>query len=68
MDKYYLANVEFRDVNEKGKVQKIREQYLVLTTGCLEAEGVVVRNLVTEGNNLDYEVKSVKVTTISKVL
>jgi hypothetical protein len=68
MNKYYLVNVEFRDVNEKGKVQKIREQFLVFTTGCPEAEAAVVKNLVDEGNSLDYEVKAVKVTTISKVL
>lgn len=68
MEKYYQVNVEFRDINEKGKVSKIKEQILVLTTGCLEAEGVVVRNLVTIGNNLDYTVTSVKETKISKVL
>ncbi len=68
MNKYYQVSVEFRDVNEKGKVTKIREQFLVLTTGCPEAEASVVKDLVTTGNNLDYEVKSVKVTSISKVL
>ena len=68
MEKYYQVSVEFRDINEKGKVTKIKEQILVLTTGCLEAEGVVVRDLVTTGNNLDYTVTSVKETKISKVL
>ena len=68
MEKYYLVNVEFRDVNEKGKVSKRREQYLALTTGCLEAEGVVNRQLVQEGGNLDFKITQVKETKIYKVL
>jgi len=68
MEKYYQVNVVLKDINEKGKVTKTTEQYLVSATGCLEAETSVVKKFTDEGNNLDYEVKSVKVTNILEVL
>lgn len=68
MEKYYQVNVVIKDINEKGKVTKTTEQYLVSTTGCNEAEAAVVKKFVDEGNNLDFEVKSVKVTNILEVL
>lgn len=68
MSKYYQVNVVLKDINEKGKVTKINEQYLVDATGCLEAETAVVKKFTDEGNNLDFEVKSVKATNILGVL
>lgn len=68
MEKYYNVLVEFKEISEKGKIQKIREQFLVLSTGCQESEATVVKHLITTGNNLDYTVTSVKETKTSKVL
>ena len=65
---YFQVNVEIRDVNEKGKVQKIREQYLVDAETCVEAETKVVKKFVDEGNSLDYSIPSVKETKILEVL
>jgi hypothetical protein len=68
MEKYYLVNVEVKEVSEKGKVQKIREQYLVLGVSCVEAETKVVKKFTDEGNNLDYTIPSVKETKILSVI
>ncbi len=65
---YFQVNVEIRDINEKGKVQKIREQYLVDAETCVEAETKVVKKFVDEGNSLDYSIPSVKETKILEVL
>ena len=65
---YFQVNVEIRDVNEKGKVQKIREQFLVDAISCLDAETKVVKKFVDEGNSLDYSIPSVKETKILEVL
>lgn len=66
--KYYLVTVVLKDINEKGKITKTTEQYLTQDTGCTEAEASVVKKFTDEGTNLDYEVKSVKVTNILEVL
>ena len=68
MNKYHLVTVVLYDTNEKGKRTKTTEQYLTLTTGCTESEATVVKKFVDEGNTLDYEIKSVKVTNILEVL
>ena len=68
MSKYFQVNVELRDVNEKGKVQKIREQYLGFAESCLDAETKVVKKFTDEGNNLDYTIPSVKETKILEVI
>lgn len=68
MNKYYLVTVVIKDVNEKGKVTKTTEQYMTLTTGCTEAEAAIVKKFVDEGSNLDYEVKSVKVTNVLDII
>jgi hypothetical protein len=68
MSKYFQVNVELRDVNEKGKVTKTREQYLVDAETCVEAETKVVKKFTDEGNNLDYIIPSVKETKILEVI
>ena len=68
MEKYYQVNVVLKDENEKGKITKVSEQYLVKATGCTEAEIAVVKKFTDEGNNLDYEIKSVKITNILEIL
>lgn len=66
--KYFQVNVEIRDVNEKGKVTKTREQYLVQAVSCLDAETTMVKKFVDEGSSLDYTIPSIKETKILEVL
>lgn len=68
MEKYFLVNVEFREISEKGKVTKIKEQFLVKDISCFAAEQVVIKKLVDEGNTLDYTIPSVRETKISQVI
>lgn len=68
MSKYFQVNVELRDIDEKGKIKKIKEQYLVLAESCLDAETTVVKKLVDEGNTLDYTIPSVRETKIISVI
>ena len=63
---YYLAIVEVRMENERGRIQKIRELYCVEAESVTEAEAKVVKEF--EGYQLDYQVKSVKESKIIKIL
>lgn len=68
MEKYFQVNVELRDVNDKGKVQKIKEQYMVLAVSCQEAEARVIKMFVDEGNTLDYTIPSIRETKVRKII
>lgn len=68
MNKFYQVNVEIKDVNEKGKVSKTREQYLVDGVSCLDAETITTKRFVDFGGNLDFKIVSVKETKILEVL
>ena len=63
---YYLAKVEVRMENERGRIQKIRELYWVEAESVTEAEAKVVKDF--EGDNTEYQVKEVKETKILKIL
>ena len=63
---YYLAKVEVRMENDRGRIQKIRELYCVETESVTEAEAKVVKDF--EGDNTEYQVKEVKETKILKIL
>ena len=63
---YYLAKVEVRMENDRGRIQKIRELYCVEAESVTEAEAKVVKEF--EGYQLDYHVKSVKESKIIKIL
>ena len=63
---YYLAKVEVRMENDRGRIQKIRELYCVEAESVTEAEAKVVKEF--EGYQLDYQVKSVKESKIIKIL
>ena len=63
---YYLAKVEVRMENDRGRIQKIRELYCVEAESVTEAEAKVVKEF--EGYSLDYHVKSVKESKIIKIL
>jgi hypothetical protein len=66
--KYYQVNVELRTEDEKGKIKKTREQYLVQGVSCLDAETTTNKKYEQEGNNLDYTIKQVKETKFLEVL
>ena len=63
---YYLAKVEVRMENDRGRIQKIRELYCVEAESVTEAEAKVVKEF--EGYSMDYQVKSVKESKIIKIL
>ena len=54
---YYLAKVEVRMENDRGRIQKIRELYCVEAESVTEAEAKVVQDF--EGDNTEYQVKEV---------
>ena len=63
---YYLAKVEVRMENDRGRIQKIRELYCVEAESVTESEAKVVQDF--EGDNTEYQVKEVKETKILKIL
>ena len=63
---YYLAKVEVRMENDRGRIQKIRELYCVEAESVTEAEAKVVKEF--EGYSMGYQVKSVKESKIIKIL
>ena len=63
---YYLAKVEVRMENDRGRIQKIRELYWVEAESVTEAEAKVIKDF--EGDNTEYQVKEVKETKILKIL
>ena len=63
---YYLAKVEVRMENDRGRIQKIRELYCVEAESVTLAEAKVIKEF--EGYQLDYQVKSVKESKIIKIL
>ena len=63
---YYLAKVEVRMENDRGRIQKIRELYYVEAESVTEAEAKVIQDF--EGDNTEYQVKEVKETKILKIL
>ena len=68
MNKFYQVNVEVKSENDKGKIQKIREQYMANAVSCLDAETIVTKKFVDEGSILDFKIVSVKETKILEVL
>jgi tetrahydromethanopterin S-methyltransferase subunit A len=65
---YFQVNVELVDFNDKGKQQKIKEQYLVDSESVTEAEAKVIKMFEDEGNQMTYMVKSVRETKILQVI
>lgn len=63
---YYVAKVKVHHEDDKGRVKKITEQYLVNAVSVTDAEAKVVGDF--EGSNLEYEVTSVSETKIIKVI
>jgi hypothetical protein len=63
---YYIAKVKVHHEDDKGRVKKITEQYLVNAVSVTDAEAKVVAEF--EGSNLEYEVPAVMETKIVSVI
>lgn len=63
---YYIAKVKVHHEDDKGRVKKVTEQYLVNAVSVTDAEAKVVQDF--EGSNLEYEVTAVSETKIIKVI
>jgi hypothetical protein len=63
---YYIAKVKVHHEDDKGRVKKITEQYLVNAVSVTDAEAKVVAEF--EGSNLEYEVTAVMETKIVSVI
>jgi len=63
---YYIAKVKVHHEDDKGRVKKITEQYLVSAVSVTDAEAKVVADF--EGSNLEYEVTAVMETKIVSVI
>ncbi len=68
MNKYFNVVVQTKVEDEKGKLKKQNEQYIVSAISCLDAETITVKKFVDEGTNLDFKVVSIKETKILEVL
>lgn len=68
MEKYYAVVVQMKIEDEKGKIKKQNEQYLVKGISCLDAETITTKKFVDEGSNLDFKITSVKETKVVEVL
>jgi len=60
MEKYYNVVVQVRTTDEKGKVKKNNELYLIKDVSCLAAETKTVKYFTDKGYNLDYTITSDK--------
>jgi len=63
---YYIAKVKVHHEDDKGRVKKITEQYLVNAVSVTDADAKVVAEF--EGSNLEYEVTAVMETKIVSVI
>lgn len=63
---YYIAKVKVHHEDDKGKVKKVTEQYLVDAVSVTDAEVKVVEEF--EGSNLEFEVTAVIETKLVKVI
>ena len=63
---YYISTVKVQDENDGGRITSTNEVYCVEAESCTEAEAKVVKEF--EGQNIEYQVKSVKESKIIKIL
>jgi len=63
---YYIARVKVHHEDDKGRVKKVTEQYIVDAVSVTDAEAKVVTEF--EGSNLEYEVNAVIETKVIKVI
>ena len=63
---YYIAKVKVHHQDDKGRVKKVTEQYLVDAVAVTDAEVKVVEEF--DGSNLEFEVSAVMETKLVKVI
>ena len=63
---YYIAKVKVHHEDDKGRVKKVTEQYLVDAVSVTDAEVKVVEEF--QGSNLEFEVTAVIETKVVKVI
>lgn len=63
---YYIAKVKVHHQDDKGRVKKVTEQYLVDAVSVTDAEVKVVEEF--DGSNLEFEVSAVIETKLVKVI
>jgi len=63
---YYIAKVKVHHEDDKGRIKKVTEQYIVDAVSVTDAEAKVVTEF--EGSNLEYEVNAVIETKVIKVI
>lgn len=63
---YYIAKVKCRVENDKGKIQKVTEQYLVKAVSVTDVEAYVTEKY--GGSTIDWELTSVAETKILEVI
>ena len=63
---YYIAKVNVHNEDDKGRVKKVVEQYLVDAVSVTDAEVKVFGEF--DGSNLEFEVTAVVETKIVKVI
>ena len=68
MPKYYSVIVALEAEDSKGKIKKIKEQYIVNSLSCTEAEARLVEKFVKDKVTIDYEVVSVSETKIVDII
>ena len=64
--KYYIAKVKVHHTDDKGKVKKLTEQYVVNAVSVTDAEVKVTKDF--QGSGVEFEVKSVSSSQICKVI
>jgi hypothetical protein len=63
---YYIAKVKVHHEDDKGRVKKVTEQYVVNAVSVTDAEAKIVADF--EGSNLEYEVTAVTDTKIISII
>jgi hypothetical protein len=63
---YYIAKVKVHHEDDKGRVKKVTEQYLVDAVSVTDAEVKVVEEF--DGSSLEFEVTAVIETKLVKVI
>ena len=64
-EKFWVVKVETRHENDKGKIQKTNESYLVEAYSATDAEAKTTKHL---GDLLDFNIKSVVSSKILEVI
>ena len=63
---YYKVKVKIEYEDDKGKVKKMTEEYLIHATCVTDAEAKIHKEL--EAEKMDWETTSVSITKILKVI